>query len=264
LGITRAFGPNRAGRIDQPTPDQRPQRLVVVAVRSRRVPMARRTDRVRGYAEVVGQAGASAGAVWRYRDDVWRLARQLCRHREDAEDVAHSALLKAAEHLDGFRWEASLRTWLHRIATNECRMLRRRKVPLSLEALLEDAATAEHRPPEPAAGEPGPEEAAVEAETRRSVLAALQVYPTTTAPRCFSRTGWGCARRMSPRRWASRCRRPGRSCTGPGPRCASALPLPLTSDRCRLIGRHNRAPFRLLAHPCGWSKEICRCDGCER
>jgi RNA polymerase sigma-70 factor (ECF subfamily) len=177
LGITRAVGPNRAGRIDQPTPDQRPQRLVVVAVRSRRVPMARRTDRVRGYAEVVGQAGASAGAVWRYRDDVWRLARQLCRHREDAEDVAHSALLKAAEHLDGFRWEASLRTWLHRIATNECRMLRRRKVPLSLEALLEDAATAEHRPPEPAAGEPGPEEAAVEAETRRSVLAALAGLP---------------------------------------------------------------------------------------
>jgi len=141
------------------------------------VPMARRAGRVRGYAEVVGQAGASAGAVWRYRDDVWRLARQLCRHREDAEDVAHSALLKAAEHLDGFRWEASLRTWLHRIATNECRMLRRRKVPLSLDALLEDAATAEHRPPEPAAGEPGPEEAALEAETRRSVLAALAGLP---------------------------------------------------------------------------------------
>jgi RNA polymerase sigma-70 factor (ECF subfamily) len=139
--------------------------------------MARRAGRARGYAEVVGQAGASAGAVWRYRDDVWRLARQLCRHREDAEDVTHSALLKAAEHLDGFRWEASLRTWLHRIATNECRMLRRRKVPLSLEALLEDAAIAEHRPPEPAAADPGPEEAALEAETRRSVLAALAGLP---------------------------------------------------------------------------------------
>jgi RNA polymerase sigma-70 factor (ECF subfamily) len=139
--------------------------------------MARRTGWARGYAEVVERAGASAGAVWRYRDDVWRLARQLCRHREDAEDVTHSALLKAVEHLDDFRWEASLRTWLHRIATNECRMLRRRRVPLSLEALLEDAATAEHRPPEPAAGEPGPEEAAVEAETRRRVLTALNGLP---------------------------------------------------------------------------------------
>ncbi|MGE5291746.1 MAG: RNA polymerase sigma factor [Micromonosporaceae bacterium] len=47
------------------------------------------------------QADAPADAVWRYRDDVWRLASQLCGHREDAEDVTHSALLKAAQHLDG-------------------------------------------------------------------------------------------------------------------------------------------------------------------
>jgi DNA-directed RNA polymerase specialized sigma24 family protein len=32
-----------------------------------------------------------------------RLARQLCQHREDAEDVAQTPLLKAAQHLDGFR-----------------------------------------------------------------------------------------------------------------------------------------------------------------
>jgi RNA polymerase sigma-70 factor (ECF subfamily) len=60
-------------------------------------------------------------------------------------------------------------------------MLRRRKVALSLEALLEQAATAEHRPAEPAADQPGPEEttveAAVEAETRRRVLAALAGLP---------------------------------------------------------------------------------------
>ncbi len=71
---------------------------------------------------------------------------QLCRHRQDAENVTHSALLKAARHVDGFRWEASLRTWLHRIATIECRMLRRRKVPASLDQLLEDAATAPGEP----------------------------------------------------------------------------------------------------------------------
>ena len=115
--------------------------------------------------------------MWRYRDDVWRLASQLCRHREDAEDVTHSALVKAAQHLDGFRWEASVRTWLHRIATNECRMLRRRKVPLSLDELLEEAATAAHRPVEPPAPEQGPEEAAVEGDTRRQVVAALAGLP---------------------------------------------------------------------------------------
>src|SRR6266540_4196793 len=98
----------------------------------------------------------AAEPVWQYREDVLRLASHLCRHREDAEDVTQSALLKAAQHLDGFRREASLRTWLHRIATNECRMLRRRKVPLSLDELLEEAAIAEQPPSEPAASGPVP------------------------------------------------------------------------------------------------------------
>lgn len=129
------------------------------------------------YAVAVNQADLSADAVWRYRADVWRLASQLCQHREDAEDVTHSALLKAAQHLDGFRWEASLRTWLHRIATNECRMLRRRKVPLSLDQLLEEAATAPQQSADPRAPGPDPEEAAVEAETRRRVVAALAGLP---------------------------------------------------------------------------------------
>ncbi|MHB8331490.1 MAG: RNA polymerase sigma factor, partial [Candidatus Dormibacteria bacterium] len=73
------------------------------------------------------------GSAWQYGGDIHRLARQLCGHREDAEDVAQSTLLKASLHLDDFRGEASLRTWLHRIATNECRQLRRRKIPDSLD-----------------------------------------------------------------------------------------------------------------------------------
>ncbi len=143
------------------------------------------------YAGPVEQADAPAGAVWRYREDVWRLASQLCRHREDAEDVTHSALLKAAEHLDGFRWEASLRTWLHKIATNECRMLRRRKVPLSLDELLEEAATAPQRPGEPRAQELGPEEAVVEAETRRRVVAALAGLPDRYRTAVLLKDGFG-------------------------------------------------------------------------
>lgn len=129
------------------------------------------------YAGAVEQTDVPADAVWRYREDVWRLASQLCQHREDAEDVTHSALLKAVQHLDGFRWEASLRTWLHRIATNECRILRRRKVTMSLDELLEKAATAPQRPGEPRAQEAGPEEAAMEADTRRAVVAALASLP---------------------------------------------------------------------------------------
>jgi RNA polymerase sigma-70 factor (ECF subfamily) len=129
------------------------------------------------YAVAVEQQGGSADAVWRYREDVWRLASQLCRHRQDAEDVTQSALVKAAQQVEGFRWEASLRTWLHRIATNECRMLRRRKVPASLDELLEEAATAPGEPFQVPAAGPGPEDVAVEAETRRMVVTALAGLP---------------------------------------------------------------------------------------
>lgn len=115
--------------------------------------------------------------MWDYRDDVWSLARQLCRHREDAEDVTQSTLLKAVQHLDGFRWEASLRTWLHRIATNECRMLRRRKTPASLDEMLDAATTGERPGLDPPDDGPGPDELAEEADARRRVVAALAELP---------------------------------------------------------------------------------------
>ncbi len=139
----------------------------------------------------MAQDGGPADAVWRYREDVWRLASQLCRHRQDAEDVTHSALLKAAQHLDGFRWEASLRTWLHRIATNECRMLRRRRLPLSLDELLEQAATADSGPSGLPARDPGPEDLAVEAETRRQVVVALAALPDRYRTAVLLKDGYG-------------------------------------------------------------------------
>ena len=113
--------------------------------------------------------------VWVHADDVARLARQLCRHREDAEDVAQSSLLKAAEHIDDFRGEATMRTWLHRITTNECRMLRRRLVARSLDDILE------HAPPDvviPATfSEASPEDLAEEHVLAESVLGAVSTLP---------------------------------------------------------------------------------------
>ncbi|MEJ7615147.1 MAG: sigma-70 family RNA polymerase sigma factor [Candidatus Fervidibacter sacchari] len=116
--------------------------------------------------------------IWRYREEIHRLARQLCRHKEDAEDVAQATLLKAVQHLNEFRGEASVRTWLHRIATNECRMLRRRQTEVSLEQLLETFATEEGTEHfELPAEVPNPEEVAEEAEMRRLVLQALENLP---------------------------------------------------------------------------------------
>lgn len=119
-------------------------------------------------------AGDRSAAVWEQAEDVARLARQLCQHREDAEDVAQSSLLKAAQHLDGFRGEASVRTWLHRITANECWMLRRRLAARSLDAILESP-----RPPRDAALSAGddPEMLAEDREMGRLVIAAISELP---------------------------------------------------------------------------------------
>ena len=102
--------------------------------------------------------------VWDYRDQVARLARHLCRDPDDGEDVAHSALLKASERIDGFRGESTVETWLHTITLNECRMLRRKRRPASLHQVGEPVDIDEAN---------DPEIVAEEAELRLEVLHAL-------------------------------------------------------------------------------------------
>jgi len=115
-------------------------------------------------------------SLWAYADDLQRYASHMCRHREDAEDVAQNAMLKAAQKIDGFRGEASVRTWLHTIATNECRMLRRKLTPGPFDDALE-AALATTQNAMPYAPQQGPESLAIEAENRREVVAALDQLP---------------------------------------------------------------------------------------
>jgi RNA polymerase sigma-70 factor (ECF subfamily) len=122
-----------------------------------------------------GSAADRSDEVWSQADDVARLARQLCQHREDAEDVAQSALLKAALHLQDFRGESSVRTWLHRITANECRMIRRRITARSLDAILERPGASVPRALEADGGDP--EALAEERELSRAVVAAISSLP---------------------------------------------------------------------------------------
>jgi RNA polymerase sigma-70 factor (ECF subfamily) len=58
----------------------------------------------------------------RHTPALYGLARRLLAQRpEDAEDVVQDVWIRAAERLDGFRWESSLRTWLSSIVVNCCR-----------------------------------------------------------------------------------------------------------------------------------------------
>lgn len=69
----------------------------------------------------------------------WHIRRMVVSH-EDAEDVLQETFIKIFRHLDDFRAESSLSTWVYRIATNECiRFLNRRKELLvSTEEVQED------------------------------------------------------------------------------------------------------------------------------
>lgn len=50
---------------------------------------------------------------------LYRLARGILRNDSEAEDVVQETYVRAFTHLDGFRGEAGLSTWLSRIAINE-------------------------------------------------------------------------------------------------------------------------------------------------
>ena len=115
-------------------------------------------------------------ALWAYADDLQRYAAYMCRHAQDGEDVAQTTLMKAAEKIEGFRGEASVRTWLHTIATNECRMLRRRTQPDSLDQILDTVANARRLNQVPT-DLSDPEALVLEAEARRAVVAALDRLP---------------------------------------------------------------------------------------
>jgi RNA polymerase sigma-70 factor, ECF subfamily len=75
-----------------------------------------------------GDQQAFSTLVAQYERKIYRLALNITRNEEDAEDVLQDAFLKAYEHLDRFEGHSKFYTWLVRIAVNEALMkLRKRK-----------------------------------------------------------------------------------------------------------------------------------------
>ncbi len=73
-------------------------------------------------------ADAFNDLVRRYERKIYRLAKNITQHDEDAEDVLQETFLKAYEHLGDFQGNSKFYTWLVRIAVNEALMkLRKRK-----------------------------------------------------------------------------------------------------------------------------------------
>jgi RNA polymerase sigma-70 factor, ECF subfamily len=75
-----------------------------------------------------GDDTAFSSLVSQYERKILRLAKNITRHDEDAEDVLQEAFLKAYEHLDRFEGNSKFYTWLVRITVNEALMkLRKRR-----------------------------------------------------------------------------------------------------------------------------------------
>lgn len=72
---------------------------------------------------------------------LYRIARGVVRNDGEAEDVVQEAYLNAFAHLDTFRGDASLATWLSRIVINEARgrLRRQRRASVVAATFVRDA-----------------------------------------------------------------------------------------------------------------------------
>lgn len=76
-----------------------------------------------------GDQDAFGQLVRAYDQSVLRLAMNLLRSPEDAQDVYQEAFLRVFRNLNQFRFDCSFHTWLYRIVTNLCLdQMRKRKV----------------------------------------------------------------------------------------------------------------------------------------
>ena len=74
----------------------------------------------------------------------WQIRRMVLSH-DDANDLLQNTFIKAWTHLDYFRAEAKVSTWLYRIATNEClNLLERQRAEQAL-SVDDPAAAAANR-----------------------------------------------------------------------------------------------------------------------
>src|SRR5439155_17162238 len=76
-----------------------------------------------------GDQDAFEQLVRAYDQSVLRLAMNLLRSPDDAQDIYQEAFLRVFRNLNNFRFDCSFHTWLYRIVTNLCLdQLRKRKV----------------------------------------------------------------------------------------------------------------------------------------
>jgi RNA polymerase sigma-70 factor (ECF subfamily) len=87
-----------------------------------------------------GDHDAFEQLVRAYDHSVLRLAFNLLRSQEDAQDVYQEAFLRVYKNIHSFRFDCSFHTWLYRIVTNICLDNLRKKKVRKEEATVVDTA----------------------------------------------------------------------------------------------------------------------------
>ena len=124
-----------------------------------------------------GDQDAFGQLVLAHQNKVYSLCVHLLGSREEAEDMAQEAFLRAWRSLDSFLGESSFSTWMHRLTTNLCLdHLRKqtRRQNISVAASLDDEEAAI---PEPAGQTGDPHEALERGERRRALAKGLRELP---------------------------------------------------------------------------------------
>jgi RNA polymerase sigma-70 factor, ECF subfamily len=120
-----------------------------------------------------GQSTAFAVLMRRNNQRLYRLARSIVRDDSEAEEVVQESYVRAFIHIEGFRGESSLATWLARIVLNEALgRLRGRHPAIDIDEMAEthDAGS---DPPLIVQDHMSPEHASARQEIRRAIENAV-------------------------------------------------------------------------------------------
>jgi RNA polymerase sigma-70 factor, ECF subfamily len=115
-----------------------------------------------------GDLPAFEELVRKYQREVYHLACRMVHDPEEAKDMAQQTFLQAFVHIREFRGHSQFRTWLFRIAINQCYNWLKRKKRFGEPVDSQDLNLA---------GEDNPQEGLMAAEERRRLYAALERLP---------------------------------------------------------------------------------------
>ncbi len=137
-----------------------------------------RTDKELLAAHVAGDPDAFGELFTRHRDRLWAVALRTIGNPEDAADALQDGLISAFRRAGGYRGDAAVTTWLHRIVVNAGLDRIRANKGRAAGALPDDLDEHAGRGALSTSDTgPAPDEASLAAEQRRLVLEALATLP---------------------------------------------------------------------------------------